>query len=46
MLRGQGFQRLDPAKKDPKKKVALSAATFTSRLRQKPQVVPSMGKRK
>lgn len=34
-MSGSGFSKLNPAKKDPKQKVALSVATISSRLKQR-----------
>lgn len=44
MIRGQGFNRISPAKKDPKQKLTLSVASVASRLRNGPKPVPPMGK--
>lgn len=46
ILRGQGFNRISPAKKDPKKKAATSIPTVASRLRAFTKPVPPMGGKK
>lgn len=46
MIRGQGFNRISPAKKDPKRKVALSIPTVASRLRNMAQPGKPMGGKK
>lgn len=42
MPNNAGYNRISPAKKDPKKKVALSVPTVASRLRKVVKPVPRM----
>lgn len=42
-MMNKGFTKLHPAKKDPMQKMALSAATVASRLKQRVKPVPTVG---